>query len=73
MIDPPAITNEVFAGTNLSSAASVAGLRDVWCATVGSVNFCKVSGCIRLTSGISVKSNCTLSRIDFGGGHRLSN
>ena len=28
-IDPPAIKNEVFAGTNLSSAAPVAGLRDV--------------------------------------------
>ena len=28
-MDPPAIKNEVFAGTNLSSAASVAGLRDV--------------------------------------------
>ena len=29
MIDPPDIRNEVFAGTKLSSATSVAGLRDV--------------------------------------------
>ena len=65
MIDPPENRKEVFAGTKLSSAASVAGLRDVECAATGSVNFCKVSGSIRLTSGISVSSNFTLSRIDF--------
>ena len=37
--DSPDITTEVFAGTNLSSAAAVAGLRDVKCATTGSVSF----------------------------------
>ena len=64
MIDPPEIRHDVFAGKKRSSAASVARLRDLYCATIGSVIFCKVSGSIRLTSGISVSSNCTLSRID---------
>ena len=65
MIDPPETRNEVFVGTKFSSAASVAGLRDVYCETIGSVSFCKVSGFIRLTSVISVNSICTLSKIDF--------
>ena len=29
LLDPPEITNEIFAGTNLSSAADAAGLRGV--------------------------------------------
>ena len=70
-MDPPAIRNEVFARIKLSGAAAVAGLRDVLCGTIGSVNFSKVSGSIRLTSGISINSNWTPSKL-VSGRNRLS-
>ena len=64
-MDPPDIKNEVLAGTKLSNAAALAGLRDVECATVESDSFCNVSGSFYLTSGLSLSSNCALSRIDW--------
>ena len=41
-MDQPEIRNEIFAGTKFSSAAFVAVLKNVQCAAIGSVSYCKV-------------------------------
>ena len=42
--DPSEIENDILGGINLFSAAGVAGVRDLQCATIGSIGFAMFQG-----------------------------